>query len=102
MREIFANTGYWIALIDRRDQGRGGVLEVSIDIADRRRGPPRPGHLPANAKRHNRPNALGGFHRICQDPNNGNLTLGNPLAEPVWPLVLRPNSLTDPTDLTIC
>ena len=35
MSEIFTDTGYGIALIDRRDQGHGKGFEISADIADR-------------------------------------------------------------------
>ena len=33
MSENFADTGYWIALIDRREQGRGRDLQVSKEKA---------------------------------------------------------------------
>ena len=34
MSEVFADTGYWIALIDRGDQGHEKALEVSGQIAE--------------------------------------------------------------------
>ena len=36
MGEIFADTGYWIALIDRRDQGHGIAIQTSGDLAEDR------------------------------------------------------------------
>ena len=34
MSEVFADTGYWIALIDRGDQGHEKVVEISRDLAE--------------------------------------------------------------------
>ena len=34
MSEIFADTGYWIALIDRRDQGHQAAVEIEAYLAE--------------------------------------------------------------------